>query len=119
MDQEHKNIEALGKDLDRRLLEIARKVDPTDEAAIDLYAGEITMDFCRAGFRDIAANLQAADPNAPSRISADSRKRRCQTCPSTRRISRALSIDPNRYEVSEPELLRGRWVSEPELLILR
>jgi hypothetical protein len=33
---EHKHIEALGKDLDRRLLEIARKVDPNDEQAIDM-----------------------------------------------------------------------------------
>ena len=63
MDQ--KNIQQLGQDLDRRLLEIARKVDPHDEQAIDMYAGEIAGDFCRAGMQDIAAGLQAADPNAP------------------------------------------------------
>jgi hypothetical protein len=55
-DVEHRHIEELGRNLDRRLLEIARKVDPNDE---------IAGDFCRAGFRDIAANLKAVDPNAP------------------------------------------------------
>ena len=64
---EHANIEQLGKDLDRRLLEIAQKVDPHDEQAIDMYAEEIAGDFCRAGFRDIGANLQAVDPNASQR----------------------------------------------------
>jgi hypothetical protein len=64
---EHKNIEQLGKDLDRRLLEIARKVGPNDELAIDMYAEEIAGDFCRAGFRDIGANLQTVDPTAPKR----------------------------------------------------
>lgn len=62
---ERKNIEQLSQDLNRRLLEIARKVDPHDEQVIDMYAEEIAGDFCRAGMRDIAAGLQAADPNAP------------------------------------------------------
>jgi hypothetical protein len=61
------NIEQLGKDLDRRLLEIARKVDPNDEQAIDMYADEIAGDFCRAGFRDVGANLQTVDRTAPKR----------------------------------------------------
>ncbi len=46
---EQPNIEQLGKDLDRRLLDIARKVDPKDEQAIDMYADELAGDFCRAG----------------------------------------------------------------------
>ena len=64
---EHANVERLGKDLDRRLLEIARTVDPHDEEAIDMYAEQIAGNFCRDGLRDLGANLQAVDPNGPQR----------------------------------------------------
>ena len=32
-----------------------------------MYAEEIAGEFCRAGFRDIGANLEAVDPAAPKR----------------------------------------------------
>jgi hypothetical protein len=46
------------------LLEIARKVDSHDDETVDMYAGEIAMDFSRAGFRNIATGLRAASPGA-------------------------------------------------------
>ncbi len=53
-----KHINELGTDRDRKLMEIAHKVDPNDEQAIDMYAEEMAMDVCRAGLRDIAASIK-------------------------------------------------------------
>jgi len=61
----HGRIEEHGKELDRRLLQIVQTEDPQDEQAIDMYAEQVAGKFCRAGIRDIAANLMAADPKNP------------------------------------------------------
>jgi len=59
MELDPKNINALNEQRDKKLLEIAQKVDPSDEEAIDMYAQEMATDICRAAFRDIAASMKA------------------------------------------------------------
>jgi hypothetical protein len=64
---EHKNTEHLGQDLDRRLLEIGRKVDPHHEQVTDMYAEEIAGDFLPCwlpGHRCQPSNRRTLRPQA-------------------------------------------------------
>lgn len=48
----------LTQDRERRIFEIAKRVHPSDSAAIDMYAEEVATDVCRAAMRDLAGNLR-------------------------------------------------------------
>ena len=72
----------------------------------------------KAGRARVNRLMREAGLLSPQRIEADRSEKTHEGTLIPENIDN-LSRNPNSYEVSEPELLRGRWVSEPELLILR